>query len=125
MPWEDIGSVGTGELPEGGEWIDFCLELARGYIALMAGKPPAHSEIEIMDHEHELRSYPSLALRTEEPGVDLDIDYVVACQNALAAFDAAVDWEALKAHWQGVREEHGQSARDVDDDDIGQLNASA
>jgi len=104
MPWEDIGSVGTGELPEDREWIGFCLELAKGYIVLMAGAPPERCEIQVMEHDHELAKYPCLALCTEKYGVDLDIDYVVACQNALFALDDAVDWAKLKAHWERTRE---------------------
>ncbi len=104
MHWEDLGSVGGGEIPEDLEWISFCLELAKGYILLMAGSPPTNCEIGIVDHDHEVSNYPSLALCTEEYGVDLDIDYVVACQNALSALDDAVDWAKLKAHWQLTRE---------------------
>ena len=97
MPWDSIGSVNTGSLPHDGEWIRFCLGLARRYAELVAGPAPYGHGIGVMENDHELGSYPSLGVYWE---YDFDARYVGVCERALEAFDAAVEWSAIKQHWE-------------------------
>lgn len=32
MPWENVGSVDTGEMPDEKDWILFCLGMAKSYV---------------------------------------------------------------------------------------------
>ncbi len=69
MPWESIGSVDTGEIPDDEAWILFCLGLAKNYVQFVCGLPPDESKLEVMWSEHELVDYPSLGVwyDIEEP----------------------------------------------------------
>jgi len=109
MPWETIGSVNTGSLPEDGDWIRFSLGLAKRYVEFAAGVAPAGHRVGIMETDHELGPYPSLGVFWE---YDLDARYVGACERALEAFDDAIDWSAIKEHWESSQDENSE-----DDDD--------
>lgn len=102
MPWEDVGSVDTGEMPEDEGWILFCLGLAKNYVQFVCGKPPDESKLEVMWHEHELGDHPSLGVwyDMEEPG-----EYVHACEEALDAFNKRVSWVDLKEFWESRKEQ--------------------
>ena len=60
MPWESIGSVSTGQMPCDENWILLSLNLAKKYVEFVCGKAPSGSKLDIMWHDHELGSYPSL-----------------------------------------------------------------
>lgn len=113
MPWESIGSVNTGSVPEDREWIGFCIGLARRYAALVAGPAPEGHKIGIMENDHELGSYPSLGVYWEH---DLDARYVGVCERALEAFDDAVDWSAIKDHWESSLEDSSDEDEDESDE---------
>ena len=101
MPWEDIGSVDTGEMPDDEGWILFCLGLAQNYIQFVCGLPPDDSKLEIIWHDHELGNYPSLGVwyDLEEP-----YEYIRACEEVLDVFDKFVSWSELKECFKAQRE---------------------
>lgn len=113
MPWESIGSVETGNIPDDEVWITFCLGLAKTYIRFVCGDPPEEGKLDIMWQDHDLGSYPSLGVwyEYEEPA-----EYISACENALETFDQAVSWERLKANAQS--DERFEDPDGNDDEDF-------
>lgn len=107
MPWENIGSVNTGDMPNDEAWILFCLDLAQKYVQFVCGLPPEESKLDVMRSEHELGDHPSLGVwyDMEEP-----CEYIIAAENALDAFNKAVSWTDLKEHSM-------QREEDTDDED--------
>ena len=97
MPWEEIGSVSTGEMPYDGDWIAWGLRFAKAYILLVCGEPPLGSELDVMPNDHELGSYPSLGVWSDHAPPR---DYVRRCERALEVFDGAVAWHELVEHFQ-------------------------
>ena len=95
MSWESIGSVSTGDMPHDEDWILWSLWLAKKYIVLVCGEPPPGCKLDVMWHEHELGSYPSLGVWSE---YDQPWDYINSCERALEVFDEAVSWHELKEH---------------------------
>lgn len=93
MPWESIGSVGTGQLPQDRAWILFCYDIAISYLKFSCGNPPAGSKMGVMWHEHELGDYPSLGIYFD---YDDPWDYIRRCESALECFDAAVSWSDIQ-----------------------------
>ena len=93
MNWESIGSVSTGNMPEDENWILFALNLAKQYILLVCGDPPLGSTLDVIWHDHELGSYPSLGICSE---FWTPPDYLRKCEQALEHFDQAVEWEVLR-----------------------------
>jgi hypothetical protein len=84
-------------MPDDKEWILWSQRLAKKYIDLVCGDAPAGSRLDIMWHDHELGSYPSLGVWSEyEP----PWDYINACERALEVFDEAVAWHDLKEHFE-------------------------
>ncbi|MGQ0526675.1 MAG: hypothetical protein ACT4OY_01375 [Alphaproteobacteria bacterium] len=105
MPWENVGSVDTGEMPADEGWIMFCLGLAQNYINFAYGPAPGDSKLEIMSHDHELGSYPSLGVwyDLEEP-----CKYIRACEDALDAFNQHISWLDLKEFWENQTKEEDE-----------------
>lgn len=97
MSWESFASVSTGEMPQEETWILFALRLARTYVLLVCGSPPEGCDLDVMWHDHELGSYPSLGLWSEwsHPW-----DYFHKCERALEQFDSAVQWSDIKQHYE-------------------------
>lgn len=95
MNWESIGSTSTGDMPEDESWILFSLNLAKSYILKTCGLPPPHCEVQIMWHNHDLGSYPSLAIGY--PG-SCPNSYITSAEEALQIFDDSISWSALKEH---------------------------
>jgi hypothetical protein len=60
MSWESIGSTNTGQMPHDEAWILFSIGMAKQYILFVCGDPPEGSKLDVMWHDHELGSYPSL-----------------------------------------------------------------
>ncbi len=60
MPWEDVGSCGSGQLPNDRDWIVHCYEMAISYLKFILGDSPEGCELGVMWHEHELGDYPSV-----------------------------------------------------------------
>lgn len=106
MPWENVGSVSTGNMPHEEDWILWSLGLAKKYVLLVCGDPPPGSNLDVMWHEHDLGSYPSLGVWSE---YESDWSYVSRCERALEVFDSAVSWSELK----GLLQDNGEE----DDDD--------
>ncbi|MEP6701738.1 MAG: hypothetical protein ABJB04_02030 [Betaproteobacteria bacterium] len=93
MSWESIGSVSTGEMPHDEEWIMLSLSLAKTYVEAVCGEAPAGSSFDIMWQEGDPVSFPSLGVWCDDD--DVPVDYVNACERALAVFDGAVSWHEL------------------------------
>ena len=93
MPWENIGSVNTGDLPGDEEWIEFCQRLAIQYMKLVCGEPPLGATLGIMSHDHDLGSYTSIGVYSD---YSIPFDYTAACENALDVMNSAVEWDDLK-----------------------------
>ncbi|MBK6896184.1 MAG: hypothetical protein IPH06_06305 [Alphaproteobacteria bacterium] len=113
MPWENIGSVDTGEMPDDEAWILLCLKLAKNYVLFVCGEPPDDSKLEIIWHEHELADHPSLGVwyDMEEP-----CKYFRACEDALDAFNQHVSWLDLKEFWRKHADEEDEREEDTDGD---------
>lgn len=109
MSWESVGSVDTGELPNDGEWIEFCQNLALQYIKLVCGEPPTGATLGIMSHDHDLGSYTSIGVYSD---YSMPFDYISVCENALEVFNTAVSWEELKDLY-----EEQFSQEDADEDE--------
>jgi len=110
MSWESIGSISTGDMPNDEDWILLGLELAKKYIEYVCGRPPAGCKLDVMWHDHELGSYPSLGVWCEN---DTPWDYVDACERALEVFDEAVSWDRIKEY----AEDETVSADNEEDDE--------
>ncbi len=113
MPWESIGSVDTGEMPDDEAWILFCLGLAKNYLQFVCGLPPDESKLEVMWDEHELGDHPSMGVwyDMEEP-----CEYIRACEEALDAFNQNVLWLDLKQFWKNQADEEDEWDEDSDED---------
>lgn len=100
MPWENIGSVDTGDMPHEEEWILFCLGMAKNYVSFVCGDAPDDGELGIMWSDHDLGSYPSLGVwyELEEP-----CEYISACEGALEIFNESVSWSSLKKYFKNNR----------------------
>jgi hypothetical protein len=109
MPWESIGTVNTGQMPHEEDWILFALGLAKSYVLWVCGPPPEGSSLDVMWHDHELGSYPSLGIWCEWAEAS---HYYTKAEGALFCFDQAIDWWKLKSHFE-------ESFDDDDADDDG------
>ena len=96
MPWENIGSCGTGQIPGDRKWIIQCYEMALSYLKFLMGDPPEGCEIGIMWHEHELGDYPSIGLHWEYPHTDAPWDLINKYETVLERFNEAIDWSAIE-----------------------------
>lgn len=92
MSWESIGSVNTGDMPDDRSWILWGLRLAKKYIELVCGDAPTGSKLDVMWHDHDLGSYPTLGVWSD---YDQPWDYINSCERALEVFDKAVSWDEL------------------------------
>lgn len=97
MPWDSIGSVDTGEMPDDEAWILFCLSLTKNYVEFICGRPPDDNKLEIMWHEHELGNYPSLGVWYD---MEAPHEYIASAEDTLDAFDKHVSWLDLKELWK-------------------------
>lgn len=109
MSWESIGSTSSGQMPDDEGWILMSLRLARTFIIFVCGEPPANSKLDVMWHEHDLGSYPSLGVWSE---YEHPWDYISSCERALESFDGAVSWTRL----ENYMEEQVSQVDDGDDD---------
>jgi len=116
MTWESIGSTSTGQMPDDEAWILFSIGLAKQYVLFVCGDPPEGCKLDVMWHDHELGSYPSLGVWTE---FDQPWDYINACERALEVFDESTEWYQLKQHWENsFPDQEVDEAEDGDDDQI-------
>lgn len=101
MPWENIGSVDTSDMPHEEEWILFCLGMAKNYINFVCSESTNGTRLGIMWNEHDLGNYPSLGIwyEYEEPW-----EYINACEETLDVFNDSVSWVKLKKHFKIQKE---------------------
>ncbi len=118
MPWENVGSCGSGQLPNDRDWIIQCYELALSYLRFVMPPPPDGCELGIMWHEHELGDYPSIGLNWDFPQRDIPWNYVNKCETLLSRFDDAVDWSSIDpdAIYEELDSEVGKDEEDDDDE---------
>jgi hypothetical protein len=57
--------------------------------------PPLGVAIEQVDEEHDLGSYPTLAVLWGD-GVSKPNDFIRSAEHALAEFEAAIDWSRIR-----------------------------
>ncbi len=69
------------------------------YIAFICGDPPTGSKLDIMWHDHDLGTYPSLGIWSE---YNPQWDYINSCERTLEVFNEAVSWHELKEHFEEV-----------------------
>jgi len=96
MPWENIGSCGSGQMPYDTNWIVHCYKLALSYLNFVVGMAPEGCELGIMWHEHELGDYPSIGLFWDYPQNGPPWKFINKCERLLERFDAAVNWSEIK-----------------------------
>ncbi len=92
MPWEHVGSCGSGQLPGDRDWITLCYEMAILYLNFVVEEPPDGCELGIMWHEHDLGEYPSIGVHWEHPQSEPPWRYIRKCEIALSKFDEAIEW---------------------------------
>ena len=85
MPSELIGEFGTPGASR--EWISAQATLAIRHIIKVCGPPPPEMELEVQWQEHELGSYPFIALTWEDAMRGAPGNYLARCEAALAAFE--------------------------------------
>ena len=108
MPWENIGSCGSGQLPNDRDWIVQCYELALSYLNFIICTTPKGWKLGIMWHEHELGDYPSIGLHWDYPQSDPPWKFINKCETLLERFDEAVTWSEI---------DPDAIAEDIEDDD--------
>ncbi|HEX7371117.1 MAG TPA: hypothetical protein VF284_12640 [Rhodanobacteraceae bacterium] len=114
MPWEDIGSVDTGSVPNDAGWIDWAQHFALSYIKLVCGDPPSGCDLDIVSVDHELGSYPTLGVYYDFGGPP--DGYIRRCEEALDVFNRAIDWGKLGAHFESTVLLDEEYVSDCDDD---------
>src|SRR5258708_17941249 len=84
MPVEVIGEVGT----PGGEtkWIEAQGKLAIQHLKQVCGDPPPEMDLEVVWQDHELGSYPVIALVYEDETTGPPTNYLSTCKTALTAY---------------------------------------
>lgn len=95
---ESIGSVSTGNYPDDEGWILFALDLAKSYVLLVCGDPPHETTLQVIWHDHDLGSYPSLGVTSAWRSPEVE-DYAKRSEDALAHFDKSIDWHPLKEYY--------------------------
>lgn len=95
LRWESIGSTSTGQMPDEEGWILFSLSIAKAYILEVCGSPPLGCDLEIIWHDHEMGSYPSIGVGYEE---SLPAIYFKNAEKALWYFDTSIPWGSLKEY---------------------------
>lgn len=96
MPWEYIGSCGSGGSLDDNDWIVHCNELAISYLNFVIGSVPAGCELGIMWQEHELGDYPSIGLHWDYPQIEPPWDIINKCEILIERFDDAVNWSEVE-----------------------------
>jgi hypothetical protein len=85
VPVETIGEFGTPAASR--EWISAQATLAIRHIIKVCGEPPPEMELEVQWQDHELGSYPLIALAWEDGMRGAPWNYLARCEAALAAFE--------------------------------------
>lgn len=95
MPWEDIGSVGVGDVFKDRDWVLRCYDFAKQFLVTMAGEPPGEFHLDLYWQDHDLGAYPSLGIWFDGPE-DPPWLYIEKCTRLLDALDEAVNWSLLR-----------------------------
>lgn len=85
MPWDSIGSLCSGGLPE-----LLVQELALEHLQEVMDPPPPGHELGICWHDHDYGSYPTLGVWSE---FTPDQRYVRQCEDVLYELDRSDEWE--------------------------------
>ena len=85
MPIEIIGEFGTPGADS--EWTETEGKLAIKHIVKTCGDPPPEMDLEIVWQEHELGSYPVIALTWEDAFRGVPSNYLSRCEAALGAYE--------------------------------------
>lgn len=117
MPSEHIGNIDTGQLPHDRAWVAFCLEWAAQYLKHVVGQPKGY-QLEVIWHDHELASYPSLGVTWDGPHGP-PREWLPKWEFALNALDEAIDWSAIEpAAIQAGLEAEAERLADEGDEDL-------
>lgn len=116
MSWESIGSVNTGDMPDDKSWILWSLRLAKKYIELVCGDAPDGSKLDVMWHDHDLGSYPTLGVWSD---YGMPWDYINSCERALEVFDKAVSWDELREYLDEHEEDEEEEGTDYEESSCG------
>lgn len=92
MPREHIGSVTQWGI---GSDLDWAYETAISFLHASLGDPPPGCELCVLDVDHDLGSYPVLAVVWSD-GVSEPWDYIREAEAALSEFDNAIDWSRVR-----------------------------
>ena len=85
MPVEIIGEVGTSGAQT--EWIEAQAKLAIRHLKKVCGDPPPEMHLELVWQDHELGSYPVIALVWDDDMRGAPSNYLSRCEPALAAYE--------------------------------------
>ena len=93
MGTEQIGSV-AGDWEPGSD-LDWAFEIAQSFLAAALGDPPTGVRIDVVWSDHDLGSYPSLAVLWEDL-VPEPTEFIRRAEGALNAFSDAIDWYRIR-----------------------------
>lgn len=113
MNFESLGTCGSAERFDGRAMAELGLGIA--FLKEYVGEPPQGCWLQIVNHEHELGEYGTIALCWNiGPLGDEGWHYYRQCADALPQVDAAVDWSSLsEVLWKF--NEDGQDDQEVKD----------
>ena len=69
--------------------------MAESFLAAALGDPPPGVSVETVWQDHDLGSYPSLAVIWDE-FVEEPWNFIQRAEHALSEFDAAIDWRRIR-----------------------------
>lgn len=92
MPREILGSV--TQWPAGPD-TDWAYEIAISFLIASLGDPPCGAEFCVVDEDHELGTYPALAVIWPDASPE-PRDYIREAEGALCEFNDAIDWTRLR-----------------------------
>lgn len=113
MPWENVGSVDTGEMPNDEAWILFCLGRAKNYVQLYAAC--RRKKVNLKSCGASMRIGGSSISGCLTPYGE-PCEYIRAYEDALDAFNKHVSWLDLKDFWRNQPNEEDEWEEDADED---------
>ena len=95
MPNEYIGTCGRARLPDR-EAISVELEFGIACLRHRYGTEPSGSWLEVLWHDHDSGSYPTISLVWGEGSLsNKEWQYIERCRKTLTLLDDYIDWDAL------------------------------
>ena len=105
MSCEIIGSVTEWEP---GWEVDWAYKMAISFLTAALGDPPSGATIEVAWQDHDLGSYPAVAVNWHE-GTSEPWEFIHRAEKALLEFNDAIDWHRIRpSHFSPVASAEGE-----------------